>query len=141
MIEIFKHANYDFFSKKWFFIGFSWFLIMAGVLSVCLRLFDGKDYTHPFNMGVDFAGGTLATVRFREKPDFNRLRQALEQQGIEGTKISLQPVGDQIGQAPSNEVLVRLPNLVNTGQHEAQSAESTSGTDLGKGKVLAALRT
>jgi len=141
MIEIFKHANYDFLSKKWIFIGLSWLLILVGIASVCLRLFDGKDYTHPFNMGVDFAGGTLATVRFKEKPDFNRLRHALEQQGIDGTKISLQPVGDQIGQAPSNEVLVRLPTIVNEGQHEAQSAESASGTDIGKGKVLAALKT
>ena len=56
MIEIFKHANYDFLGKKWFFIGLSWVLILAGLASVLYRVFDGKDYTHPFNMGVDFAG-------------------------------------------------------------------------------------
>jgi preprotein translocase subunit SecF len=139
MVEIFKHANYDFFGKKWYFIGLSWLLIMAGIASVAFRSLDGKDYTHPFNMGVDFAGGTLATVRFREKPDFGRLRTALEKQGIEGTKISLQPVGDQIGQASSNEVLVRLPNLLADGQQAA--ADGASGTDIGKRKVLAALAT
>jgi preprotein translocase subunit SecF len=139
MVEIFKHANYDFFGKKWYFIGLSWLLILAGVFSVAIRSLDGKDYTHPFNMGVDFAGGTLATVRFKEKPDFGRLRKALEAQGIEGTKISLQPVGDQIGQASSNEVLVRLPNLLADGQQG--SADAASGTDIGKRKVLAALAT
>src|SRR5215213_9770661 len=108
MIEIFKHANYDFLGKKWLFIGLSWVLILAGLGSVLYRAFDGKDHTHPFNMGVDFAGGTLATVKFNTTPDLNKLRAALEKQGIEGPKISLQPISGQIGQAPTNEVLVRL---------------------------------
>ncbi|HKX26469.1 MAG TPA: protein translocase subunit SecF [Blastocatellia bacterium] len=140
MIEIFKHANYDFFGKKWYFIGLSWGLILVGALSVCYRAFDGKDYTHPFNMGVDFAGGTLATVRFKEKPNFDRLRRELEAQGIEGTKISLQPVGDQIGQAPSNEVLVRLPTMLNTAP-PTEASGATGDTDIGKQKILAALKT
>lgn len=144
MIEIFKHANYDFLGKKWFFISLSWVLILAGLGSVLYRAFDGKEQTHPFNMGVDFAGGTLATVKFREKPDLNRLRTTLEAQGIPGPQISLQPVTDQLGKAPGNEVLVRLPNLVNVvrqaGESE-QAAKATSDADIGKQKILAALAT
>ena len=144
MIEIFKNANYDFLGKKWLFIGLSWVLILAGLASVLYRAFDGKDHTHPFNMGVDFSGGTLATVKFNGKPDLDRLRLALEQQKIEGSKISLQPVADRIGEAPANEVLVRLPNLVEierTGDQSTAAAKATSDADIGKQKILAALAT
>lgn len=142
MIEIFKNTNYDFLGKKWFFIGLSWVLILAGVASVVYRAFDGKSHTHPFNMGVDFVGGTLSTVKMREKPDLNKLRAALERQGIEGPQISLQPVGDRIGEAPANEVLVRLPNLVHAETQAGQSAtaaQSREDADIGKQKILAAL--
>lgn len=144
MIEIFKNTNYDFLSKKWIFIGVSWLLIGAGLTSVLYRAFDGKSQTHPFNMGVDFVGGTLATVKFRETPDLNKLRLALEQQKIDGSQITLQQVRDQIGQAPSNEVLVRLPNLVQVEQQAGQSAEAAKAkddADIGKQKILAALAT
>lgn len=137
MIEIFKNANYDFLGKKWFFIGLSWLLILAGLGSMFFRAFDGKDYTHPFNMGVDFSGGTLATVKFKTAPNSNKLREALEKQGVEGPKIIIQPVTDEIGQAPKNEVLVRLPNLIQTGQPGANANDA----DLGKQKILAALAT
>lgn len=142
MIEIFKHANYDFFGKKWIFIGLSWVLILAGLVSVLYRAFDGKDYTHPFNMGVDFAGGTLATVKFKDMPDLVKLRDELAKQGIETTKVTLQRVGDEIGQAPKNEVIVRLPNLVQVQRQEGQSetaAKALSDADIGKQKLLAAL--
>lgn len=142
MIEIFKNTKFDFLGKKWIFIGLSWVLILAGLASVLYRAFDGKDHTHPFNMGVDFAGGTLATVKFNSKPDLNRLRAALEKQGLEGPKISLQEVGNQIGKPPSNEVLVRLPNLVEvvqTAGQSVQAARATSDADVGKQKILAAL--
>ena len=144
MIEIFKNANYDFFSKKWVFIGISWVLILVGLGSVAYRAFDGKDHTHPFNLGVDFSGGTLATVKMKTAPDSNTLRLALEQQGVEGSKIIIQPVTDEIGQAPKNEVLVRLPNLVQVERQEGQSetaAKALSDADIGKQKILAALAT
>ena len=123
MIEIFKNANYDFLSKKFFFIGLSWLLIAAGVFSVIARARSGKS----FNMGVDFVGGTMANVKFKQTPDLNRLRAALEKQGIKGGEITLQQVGDQIGQPPKNEVLVRLPK------------DPSKDADEGKKKVLAAL--
>src|SRR5262245_6780039 len=123
MIEIFRTPNYDFLKKKWLFIGLSWVLILAGLGSVLYRKFDRNPYTQPLNLGVDFAGGTLATVKFKEPPDLGKLRAALEKQGIEGPKIILQPVTDQIGQAPKNEVLVRLPNemVVNVKPGESET--------------------
>jgi preprotein translocase subunit SecF len=144
MIQIFKRTNFDFLGKKWYFIGLSWMLILAGFVSVLYRAVDGDPNTHPFNMGVDFSGGTLATVKFRENPDLNKLRAALAGQKIDPSAISLQPVSDRIGQAPANEVLVRLPNLVHVEQQSGQSAvaaQSKEGADIGKQKMLAALAT
>lgn len=141
MIEIFKNANYDFLGKKWLFIGLSWLLIFAGLGSVLYRAFDGKDNTSAFNMGVDFAGGTLATVKFKTAPDSNKLRQALEQQGVEGSKIIIQPVTDEIGQAPKNEILVRLPNDIPVQKQQGQTEVVASDADVGKKKILAALAT
>lgn len=144
MIEIFRNTKYDFLGKKKIFIGLSWLLILAGVGSVVWRLADGNPNTQPFNLGVDFVGGTLANVKFNSTPDLGRLRAALVQQGIEGGKIVLQPVGDEIGQAPKNEVLIRLPNLLDVIRQEGQSAtaaKATDDADIGKQKILAALAT
>jgi hypothetical protein len=60
MIEIFKHANYDFLGKKWIFIGLSWVLILAGVVSVAWRLWTESKHTS-IQHGVDFSG-TLVDV-------------------------------------------------------------------------------
>jgi preprotein translocase subunit SecF len=144
MIHIFKQTNFDFLGKKWYFIGLSWVLILAGLVSVVYRAVDGNPNTSPFNMGVDFSGGTLATVKFRETPDLGKLRAALASQGIDPSGISLQPVSDRIGQAPANEVLVRLPNLVHVEQQAGQSveaAQSKDNADIGKQKILAAIAT
>jgi preprotein translocase subunit SecF len=142
MIEIFKNAHYDFLSRKWLFIGLSWVLILAGAGSVLYRRFDGNANTHPFNVGVDFAGGTLANVKFRGTPDLGKIRSALEAQGIDGHKITLQQVSDQIGQSPRNEVLIRLPQLLTVDQKKGESetaAQATDDADIGKKKILAAL--
>ena len=144
MIEIFKNTKYDFLGKKWLFMGLSWVLILAGLGSVLYRAFDGKENTQPFNLGVDFSGGTLATVKFKTTPDLARIREELGKQGIETTKVTLQLVGDEIGQAPKNEVLVRLPNLVQVQQQEGQSvtsAKALDDADIGKQKILTALAT
>jgi preprotein translocase subunit SecF len=143
MIEIFKHANYDFLGKKWIFIGLSWLLILAGVVSVAWRALDGNPNTHPFNMGVDFSGGTLVDVKFRDRTDLNKLRLAIEQQGVPGPQIQLQPVAEGIGQGARNEVLIRLPNLLNVERKAGESvtsAKATTDADIGKQKILAALQ-
>lgn len=144
MIEIFKNTNYDFLGKKWLFIGLSWALIIAGLISVVWRLVDGNPNTHPFNMGIDFSGGSMVTVKFGANPDLGKLHSAIEKQGIPGGAIVLQPKGSAVGQAPKNEVLVRLPNLVSVVRKEGESetaAKSTENVDVGKKKVQEALAT
>src|SRR5262249_33475953 len=112
--------------------------------SVVYRAVDGNPNTSPFNMGVDFSGGTLATVKFRETPDLGKLRAALAGQKIDSSAISLQPGSHRIGHGPANEGLVRPPDLVHVEQQAGQSveaAQSKDSADIGKQKILAALAT
>jgi preprotein translocase subunit SecF len=135
MIEIFRNTNYDFLGKKWLCIGFSLVLLLLGVASIAWRAVDGNPNTHPFNMGVDFTGGTIVNAKFKQKPDPDVIRAALEKQGIDGSKITIQPVGEEIGQPPKNEVLIRLPNLLATDEKSGESVV------VGQKKIRAALTT
>ncbi len=54
-----------------------------------------------FRYGVDFAGGTLIQVRFKEPPDLDRLRKALKSEGF--TDFTIQSFGSP------NEVIIRTP--------------------------------
>jgi preprotein translocase subunit SecF len=57
-----------------------------------------------FKYGVDFAGGTQLTLKFRTQPDLGRVRRALEALKI-GT-VTIQ----RIGQEDAHEFLVRMQN-------------------------------
>jgi preprotein translocase subunit SecF len=78
MIEIFKNTNYDFLGKKWICISVSCVLLLLGVASIVWRGIDGNPSTHPFNMGVDFTGGTIVNVKFKQKPDPDVIRAAID---------------------------------------------------------------
>ncbi len=140
MIEIFRDTKYDFLGKKWICIGLSCLVILLGLASILWRALDGNPNTHPFNMGVDFTGGTIVNAKFKQKPDPALIRAAIEKQGIEGSKVTIQPVGEEIGQAPKNEVLIRLPNLLGSEKAAAGSAPAaTVDADIGSRKIRAAL--
>jgi preprotein translocase subunit SecF len=156
MIEIFRNTNYDFLGKKWICIGLSCALLLIGVASIAWRAVDGNPNTHPFNMGVDFTGGTIVNVKFKHKPDPDVIRAAIENQGVDGSKITIQPVGDDIGQGPKNEVLIRLPNLPASGapnapatgcqlaqseETKAEPEKSGASVVVGGQKIRAALTT
>jgi len=139
MVEIFKNANYNFLGKRWLFIGFSLLFLLAGAISIAWRVADGDPSTRAFNLGIDFTGGTLVNVKFKEPPDLGRLRSVIEGQGVESSKITLQPISEQVGQAPKNEVFIRLPTMPSV-MREAGQSETADETDIGKLKILAALK-
>jgi preprotein translocase subunit SecF len=123
MIEIFKNTSYDFIGKKNYFIAFSLIVSLLGVVSF---------FTRGFNMGIDFSGGTLVNVRFKGPHDDSRLRSALSKRGLDTTKVIIQPIGNQIGEATKNEVLIRVP------QHFS-SENVAGGIDADKRAIAEAL--
>jgi preprotein translocase subunit SecF len=68
MVELFRNPKIDWINAKKFFIGVTIFLLLVGAISVQVR---------GFNLGVDFTGGTLMTVRFKEPPSLDRFAQLL----------------------------------------------------------------
>lgn len=100
MYELIKNPNVNWLGLKRPFIVLSIALLTAGMISVMVQ---------GFNLGIDFSGGVLATVKFKGKrPSEDQIRQALNKQGIDTGKVIIQPVSDPIT-GDENQVLIRLP--------------------------------
>jgi len=82
-MEFFKNTNYDFLRWKWFWIVLSMVLSVTGVISLLKN--NGPRY------GIDFRGGTLVYVKFAQRPDLDRLRSALAQQGLGSSADGIGP--------------------------------------------------
>ncbi|NOY53593.1 MAG: protein translocase subunit SecF [Deltaproteobacteria bacterium] len=65
------NTNFDFLSKKVFFIGVSVLIILVGIGSIVVH--KGLNY------GIDFAGGTLMQLKFKEPADIGKIRESLKE--------------------------------------------------------------
>ena len=64
-MDIVKNPNVDWLGLKWIFIGIS--LILMAVVGVSV-------VRGGLNLGVDFTGGTLVYVKFKEEPQLERIK-------------------------------------------------------------------
>lgn len=130
MIQIFKNANYDWLSMRRIFLLLSALLLIGGLTSAMMRqLVPGG--TEAFNLGVDFQGGTVVTVKFlKNRPSDDAIRQALSSAGI----------GESVVQSTERpeEVLIKVPQQ---GQSAEGTTEAQSQVDVGGAKARAALNT
>ena len=110
-------------------------ILIAGLVSAVGRQLTPGG-TEAFNLGVDFQGGTVITVKFKQKPSSDELRTALATAGIQET--TLQDSTDK-----TDEVLVKVP-LFETSTSEGQQgqeAETANQVDQGRQRVKTALDT
>jgi preprotein translocase subunit SecF len=107
-MEILHDTHIDFMKYRKFWIVVSLILVLVGVLSIFVH---GR-----LNIGVDFAGGTQITLRFRDKPNIDRLRSVLEGAGLE--EITIQ----RFGRTDENEVMVRTRLLQGKQASEEEGA-------------------
>lgn len=119
MVELFRNPQIDWLNAKKFFIGITIVLMVLGAISVQLR---------GFNLGVDFTGGTSMTVRFQEMPGLPAIRSALDEGGIDTSKVTLQPVTSR-----PNELMIHAPQL-------ASGNEAQRRVDEDKRAIMAALQ-
>ena len=112
-VELFHDVNIDWLGKKWYFLGFSLIFSVAGLLSIF--------FWHHIPVGIDFKGGTLVYVKFDAPPSADRIRDAVDKAGIRDSRI--QPFGNQIGQGPSNQVIISLP------EKEVQESNAEAGSE------------
>src|SRR6266700_2803852 len=129
MIRVFRDVNIDWLGKRRIFIGLSIVLMLAGMGTALYRHKVHPNGSEAFNLGVDFKGGTVLLVRFKQAPSVEDLRAAISKAGLKDALI--QPVLDKKGQ-----FLVRVPHQ---GFEESQTGESQAGVDAARNKVREAL--
>ena len=130
MVRLFHDVKIDWLGKRRFFIGLSIMLLLAGMGMALYRHKFHPGGSDAFNLGVDFKGGTVVTVRFKEPPTVDQLRTAINGAGIRDTII--QPVLDKRGM-----FLIKVPHQ---GAAEV-STESQAGVDAARDNVRKALNT
>lgn len=100
-MELLKQPNVNWISRKWWFAGASIILLALGLVSYFVR---------GLNYGIDFTGGTIIVIKFKDAPDWNSIRSALE------SETSAAPIIQSYGQAASNTVQARLQTPLGTGE-------------------------
>jgi preprotein translocase subunit SecF len=115
-MEFFHEPKIDWMGKKWYFIGLTLVLLVAGLASIAMK--GGLTY------GIDFRGGTLVDVKFAKAPDLDAIRAELRRQNLGGATIQ------RYGPASDNEVLIGL---------DLGTTSSTDALDAGKRSIVAML--
>src|SRR5262245_23808805 len=126
MVRLFHEIKVDWLGKRRIFIGLSIMLMLSGMGTALYRHRFHPNGTDAFNLGVDFKGGTVVTVRFKQPPTADAIRAAIDSVGLKGAVI--QQTLDRPG-----ESLIHLPR-----QGEV---ESQQGVEVARSRVNAALRT
>ncbi|MBD0372548.1 MAG: protein translocase subunit SecF [Pyrinomonadaceae bacterium] len=130
MIQFFKDVRIDWLADRRIFITVSTLIMLAGLASAIVRQ-AVPGGTEAFNLGVDFKGGTVVTVKFRQRPTDEQIRSAVAAQGISDAVI-------QLDQNKPDEALIRLP-LQNPGAAATGATEAQAQVDVGREKVRKAL--
>jgi preprotein translocase subunit SecF len=93
-MELFQNLEVDWLKKKWHFIAFSALLSTAGMISLLVK--GGPQY------GIDFRGGTIVQVKFREAPALDRIRTVLGEHGLGNSTLQ------RFGPEANHEILIGL---------------------------------
>lgn len=93
-MEFFRQTNIDFLRYKWWAIGASWALIFVGMFAIFVQ--------KGLKFGIDFSGGTQIAIRFKDRPDIDRLRKILD--GANLGEIGIQ----RYEETEKNQVLIRV---------------------------------
>ena len=99
-MQIFKTPHFDFLRWRWYAIGLSWLVILAGLLAI---------RTEGVPLGVEFSGGTIVIVEFdQQPPDSSVVRAALERaMPGEGQNAVIQRYGEE----SARQYMIRVPTV------------------------------
>ena len=115
-MELFKQISVDWLGKKWWFFSFSLLLLAAGAGGYYMR--GGLKY------GIDFTGGTIILLKFKEKPDLELIRKSLS------PETRTPPLIQRYDAPSKNTVQVRIQSS----QDEGEDLEA------GRARLMAILR-
>jgi preprotein translocase subunit SecF len=144
MIEIFRDVRVNWLGKRKLYLAISGTVMLLGLISLLAK--------GGFRYGVDFKGGTIVQVRFHQKPDIEKIRQMLRENGAPDSQpqervgtneiiIEFQGAKEEDASA-GRSVIINALNKGFSGQFEVLSATSIGpkvGDDLKRQAVLATL--
>jgi preprotein translocase subunit SecF len=144
MIELFRDIKVDWLGKRKIFLAISGAVMLLGLVSLVAK--------RSFNYGVDFKGGTIVQVRFKQKPDIEKIRQLLRENGAPDSQpqeiagrndvlIEFQGAKEEDASA-GRSVIINALNKGFPDQFEVLSAQSIGpkvGDDLKRQAVFATL--
>ena len=99
MIQIFKNTNIDFVGKRFIAYAVSAVMVILGIIGL-INIARGTA-----NLGIDFAGGSVVSLKFEKEMDVALIRSILDKNGI--TDASVQTLADAPGM-PKTKVLIRI---------------------------------
>jgi preprotein translocase subunit SecF len=94
-MHIFKDTHYNFLRWRWYAIGLSTLVVVAGIVTIA---------TKGLNKGVEFAGGTVVIERFEQAVSIQQVRTALEP-AFPG--VNIQTYGDE----SLRQFMIRVPEV------------------------------
>ena len=94
-MHIFKDTNYNFLRWRWYALGLSWAIVLAGAFVVM---------TKGIPRGVEFAGGTSVVTQFEKPVSIDQVRGAM-QKAFPGVETSVQ----EYGTPGEHKIMVRVP--------------------------------
>ena len=92
-MEFLRDTNIDFMKYRKFWVLVSLALLVVGFFAIFVH---GQ-----LNIGIDFAGGTQMTLKFRDKPNVEELRKLVEAKGVSDPQIQ------SFGGPEDNSVIVK----------------------------------
>lgn len=113
-MQILSKTNINFIKWRWHAIAFSTILIVVGVAQIL---------TQGFKLGVDFSGGTVMVLRFEQPVSEDAIRSALAT--LPGEKTV-----QRYGAAADNQVLIRLPQVLEVQEGQTLDDASNAVLDL-----------
>jgi preprotein translocase subunit SecF len=120
MLEFIKPGTYiDFMKYKWYFIGFSLITSLIAIGSIAIQ---------GFSYGIDFAGGSVIQVQFKNPTTADDIRKAMKTIGMEDERIQ------SVGAATDNDFLIRTSMTEDTIKGLGGTLTDGLEKSFGKGK-------
>ncbi|HXM69766.1 MAG TPA: hypothetical protein VN970_01435, partial [Thermoanaerobaculia bacterium] len=113
-------TNIDFMKYRKFWISISLVLIAVFFFAV---------YFIHFNIGIDFAGGTQLTLRFRDRPQIDRLRSLLAAAGLGDAEIQ------RFGDESANEVIIKTAVAKGSEEGSRERVVGALGRSYNQGQI------
>ncbi len=120
-MQVFKKPNFKFMKLKMFAFAFSGLIILGGILNITM----GKG----LNYGIDFAGGTLIRLKFKDQVSISQIRQKLKEEGLGNSRIQ------EVGKTEKEYMIRTLGIAGPEGKKQDLEAHEIMGN-----KVIQALR-